>query len=76
MLVDITATAGLSWEDGILHGGEPMNSRRVIALGRYDPLPDEPAASIRRSAPRDWRSPDIGERRRFNAELLLLGYAR
>ena len=38
----------LEWEDGYPFGGEPMwASRRVVTLDRRDPLPDEPAASIR-----------------------------
>jgi hypothetical protein len=37
----------LEWEDGYPFGGEPMwGSRRVASLGRRDPLPDEPAASM------------------------------
>lgn len=40
----------LEWEDGYPSGGEPMwESRRTVTLGRHDPLPDEPAASMGRS---------------------------
>jgi hypothetical protein len=48
--LDIYCWYDLEWEDEYPFGGEPMwDSRRVVALGRYDPLPDEPAASMRRS---------------------------
>jgi hypothetical protein len=35
----------LEWEDGYPFGGEPMwGPRRLVSLGRRDPLPDQPAA--------------------------------
>jgi len=40
----------LEWEGGYPVGGEPMfSSCRIVTLGRHDPLPDEPAASMNRS---------------------------
>lgn len=37
----------IKWEDGYPYGGDPMcRPRRSVSLGRRDPLPDEPAASM------------------------------
>jgi hypothetical protein len=37
----------LEWEDGYRYGGEPMcGPRPSISLGRHDPLPEEPAATM------------------------------
>jgi hypothetical protein len=42
----------LEWEDGYPFGGEPMwEPRRLVSLGRRDPLPDEPAAFMTERRP-------------------------
>jgi hypothetical protein len=48
--LDIFYWYDLKWEEGYPYGGEPIwSARRAVTLGRYDPLPDEPAASTSRS---------------------------
>ena len=45
--LDIFHWYDLEWEDGYPFGSTPMwRSCRAVSLGRYDPLPDEPAASM------------------------------
>jgi hypothetical protein len=45
--LDIFYWYDLEWDDGYPFGGEPMCSpRRVVSLGRSDPLPDEPEATL------------------------------
>lgn len=48
--VEIFYWYDLEWADGYPFGGDPMSeARRAVTLGYRDPLPDEPAASMRRS---------------------------